>query len=105
PLGAVEYLHELLQLSESSTCDDPFVAPAPGHDTLGDTLIGRRGPLGALKVTRANDGIPLPLMDIVNECLESMSATAPPAMHGVNLRHRRGRARRSQAVRGRLLLS
>jgi hypothetical protein len=83
PLGPVEYLHELLQLSERSTLGDPFAAPDPGHGTLGDALTGRRGPLGSLHVTRANEGTSLPLIDIVNECLESMSATTPPAAHGV----------------------
>jgi Tc toxin complex TcA C-terminal TcB-binding domain len=83
PLGPVEYLHELLQLSERSTRDDPFAAPDPGHGTLGDALNGRRGPLGSLHATRANEGTPLPLIDIVNECLESMSATTPPTTHGV----------------------
>jgi Tc toxin complex TcA C-terminal TcB-binding domain len=83
PLGAIEYLHELLQLSERSTCSNPFAAPAAGHETVGDALVGRRGPIGSLEVTRANDGTPLPLIDIVNECLESMSASVPPATHGV----------------------
>ena len=83
PLGAVEYLHELLRLSERSNCDHPFATPAAGQLTLGEALASRRGPLGSLHATRANDGTPLPLIDIVNECLESMSATEPPATHGV----------------------
>ena len=82
PLGPVEYLHELLQLSEASTCEDPFPAPGlPG--TLGDVLTARRGAIGSLQVTRANEGTPLPLIDLVNESLEAMSASAPPSTHGV----------------------
>ena len=83
PLGAVEYLHELLQLSENSTREDPYSAPTAGHLTLGDALAARRGPLGNLHATRANEGVSLPLIDIVNESLEAMCATTPPTAHGV----------------------
>ena len=34
PLGPVAYLHEMLKVSERSTCEHPFAAPAPGHTTL-----------------------------------------------------------------------
>ena len=80
PLGPVEYLHELLQLSEKSSCNNPFAPPAAGDTTLGGALDSRRGPLGSLHATQANLETPLPLMDIVNECLEYMTATA--ATHG-----------------------
>jgi hypothetical protein len=80
PLGPVEYLHELLQLSEGSTCEDPFAPPDPGHLTLGQVVAGRRGPIDSLHATRGNLDIPLPLIDLVNECLEYM--TAAPAAHG-----------------------
>jgi hypothetical protein len=104
PLGPVEYLNELLQLSERSTPDDPFAPPDPGHGTLGDAATGRRGPLGSLHVTRANEDTPLPLIDIVNECLESMSATTPPAVHGV-VYDTDGEMVAGHNVPGRLLLS
>jgi hypothetical protein len=80
PLGPVEYLHELLQLSEASTCENPFAAPAPGHVALGAAVTDRRGPIGSLHATRGNLDTPLPLIDLVNECLEYMTAT--PATHG-----------------------
>jgi hypothetical protein len=80
PLGPVEYLHELLQLSEASTCENPFSPPAQGHLTLGAAVAARRGPSGSLHATRGNLDTPLPLIDLVNECLEYMTAT--PAAHG-----------------------
>ncbi|MEH2539206.1 neuraminidase-like domain-containing protein [Bradyrhizobium sp. AZCC 1699] len=80
PLGPVEYLHELLQLSEASTCEHPFAPPAQGHLTLGTAVADRRGPIGSLHATRGNLDTPLPLIDLVNECLEYM--TAAPATHG-----------------------
>jgi Tc toxin complex TcA C-terminal TcB-binding domain len=83
PLGPVQYLHELLQLSEASTCEHPFAAPAAGHLSLGDALAARRGQLGALHATEANNAVPLPLIDIVNECLEAMCATLPVTTHGL----------------------
>ncbi len=80
PLGPVEYLHELLQLSEASTCENPFAPPAQGDLTLGGALADRRGPIGSLHAMRGNLDTPLPLIDFVNECLEYMTAT--PATHG-----------------------
>jgi len=82
PLGPVAYLHELLNLSESSTCQDPFAAPPPQHLTLGGMLAGRRGPLGELAVTAANAETELPLIDIVNENLEHLVAILPAAPAG-----------------------
>ncbi|TDR82725.1 neuraminidase-like domain-containing protein [Paludibacterium purpuratum] len=83
PLGEIEYLHELLALAESATCDDPQALPAAGHATLGDVLATRRGPLGQLLADCPNLEIPLPLIDIVNENLESLVATAPGQTQGV----------------------
>ena len=42
-------------------------------------LSQRRGPVGALTASCANLETPLPLIDIVNECLEYLAAAAPPA--------------------------
>ena len=82
PLGPVEYLHEMLNLSQRSTCDDPFAVPAPGQSTLGGVIDQRRGPVENLAVTWANLETPLPLIDIVNECLEYMASTSPITKHG-----------------------
>jgi Tc toxin complex TcA C-terminal TcB-binding domain/Protein of unknown function (DUF2934) len=51
-----------------------FTAPP-----LGVVLSSRRGPLGDLAASCANLESPLPLIDIVNECLEYMAAAATPA--------------------------
>jgi Tc toxin complex TcA C-terminal TcB-binding domain len=64
-------------LSEPVSGDVPnntsitFTAP-----TLAATLAGRRGPLGALAASSANLETPLPLIDIANECLESIASQA-----------------------------
>ena len=51
-----------------------FAAP-----TLGALLASRRGPLGELAASPPNLEVPLPLIDIVNECLEHLgAAVAPP---------------------------
>jgi hypothetical protein len=82
PLGPVAYLYEMLKVSERSTCDDPFAAPAAGHTILQTVIDGRRGPVENLSVTHANLDTPLPLVDIVNECLEYIVATSPAPLHG-----------------------
>lgn len=82
PLGPVAYLHEMLQVSERSSCDDPFAAPAAGHSTLQTAIDARRGPIETLAVTHANLDTPLPLIDMVNECLEFMASTTPPTKQG-----------------------
>ena len=67
-------------LSQSLTGAQPagtaiqFDAP-----TLGDVVAGRRGPLGDLLASCANLETPLPLVDLVNECLEYLGAAATPA--------------------------
>jgi hypothetical protein len=83
PLGPIAYLHEMLQVSEASTCETPFAPPASGHTNLEGALDGRRGILGSLAVSKANLETPLPRIDLVNECLEYMAATTPPTPHGV----------------------
>jgi hypothetical protein len=83
PLGPVEYLAEMLRLSEASTCEAPFAPPPAGHSTLETAIASRRGPLGLLAASKANLETPLPLIDIVNECLESMASVNPPAKQGV----------------------
>jgi hypothetical protein len=80
PLGPVEYLYELLQLSEAATCEHPDAPPEKGHVTLGAAVTDRRGPIGSLHATRANLDTPLPVIDLVNECLEYVVATK--ATHG-----------------------
>jgi hypothetical protein len=71
PLGPVAYLHELLHVSALSTCDDPL---PPAEQTLATLLEARRGPLANLLASKANLDVPIPLIDIVNECLEYMVA-------------------------------
>jgi Tc toxin complex TcA C-terminal TcB-binding domain len=82
PLGPVAYLHDMLQVSQRSTCDHPFAPPAPGHKKLQTLIDGRRGPIETLAVTRANLETPLPLIDIANECLELMASKTPPVPPG-----------------------
>ena len=82
PLGPVAYLHDMLKVSERSTCDHPFAPPAPGHTTLQAVIDARRGPIETLAVTRANLETPLPMIDIVNECLELMASKTPPVPPG-----------------------
>jgi len=72
PLGSVSYLHDLLQVSEETSCDDPI--PLHVNETLATLLAGRRGALGDLLATKANLEVPIPLIDIVNESLEFMVA-------------------------------
>ena len=62
PLGPVQYLYDLLALSD-------------GTQTLGAVLATRRGNFGDLGVTAANLDLPLPLLDIVNENLEAYGAS------------------------------
>ena len=70
PLGPVEYLHELLQAGPASTCTQPAVATG----SFGSLLQPRRGDLASLTVDRANLETPLPVVDLVNECLEYLAA-------------------------------
>ncbi|MGZ4432762.1 MAG: hypothetical protein ACXVW7_03910 [Trebonia sp.] len=68
------------------TLSEPLSAKAPAGTvvtfaapTLGTMLSQRRGPVGALTASRANLETPLPLIDLVNECLEYLGAAATPA--------------------------
>ncbi|WP_433722345.1 neuraminidase-like domain-containing protein [Nocardia sp. CA-129566] len=70
PLGPVAYLHELLQVSAGSTCEDPR-----GHGEeadLGALLAARRGPVGQLHATEADLTTQIPVIDLVNESLEAL---------------------------------
>ncbi|WSG73672.1 hypothetical protein U8P80_20020 [Rhizobium beringeri] len=49
-----------------------------GSMSLGDAVRNRRGPLGELKVTSANTFTPVPVIDLVNEALESLVSHAQP---------------------------
>jgi hypothetical protein len=77
PLGLVAYLSDLLKLSQSSTLEDPF--PSSPGTTLGQAVATRRGPLTNLAASAANLETPLPLIDLVNECLEFMGGAATPS--------------------------
>lgn len=73
PLGPVAYLHDLLQVSADSDCENPIVLSA--QNNLSTLLSGRRGLLGDLLGSKSNLEVPIPLIDIVNESLEFMAAT------------------------------
>lgn len=73
PLGPVEYLSELLAAGLNSTC-----ASTPNPDrgaSFGALIKARRGDLASLSASRANLSTPLPVIDVVNECLEHLAAT------------------------------
>ena len=57
PFGPIQYLYDLLQVSD-------------GQSTIRNVLRPRRGDLGTLQVTSANQDIALPIVDMVNESLE-----------------------------------
>ncbi|MFN0214194.1 MAG: neuraminidase-like domain-containing protein [Saprospiraceae bacterium] len=72
PLGPVAYLFDLLRVSAGSTCNTPIVEGAAVL-TLATLLAGRRGDImNQLQGSANNLEIPLPLIDLVNESLESM---------------------------------
>ncbi|MCE3552396.1 insecticidal toxin complex protein [Pseudonocardia sp. RS11V-5] len=50
-----------------------------GGGRLEDGVQGRRGPLGDLAATSANATVPVPVIDLVNECLEAVAETGVPA--------------------------
>jgi hypothetical protein len=80
PLGPVEYLRQLLDVSAASTCDGPL---RPGDESrIGALLAARRGSLGGLHATAANLETPVPTIDLVNESLESMVTTLPGSAAG-----------------------
>lgn len=69
PLGPVAYLRDLLSMAKGSTCDSPLPYV---NKTLTAYLTPRRGQLDQMLATKANTGVPIPLIDIVNESLEQM---------------------------------
>jgi hypothetical protein len=44
PTGPIAYLQEMLNLSQASTCENTFAAPAKGQTSLGNAVAARRGP-------------------------------------------------------------
>ena len=83
PLGPIAYLQDMLQLSEDANCEGIVANPDSSSPTLGTAISTRLGPLGNLLASCANLDTPLPLIDIVNECLENVAAIAPNAAAGV----------------------
>jgi hypothetical protein len=81
PTGPIAYLQEMLNLTPASTCDNPFPGQSPTIITLGEAMGRRRGSLGKLLATCANLETPLPVVDIVNECLEYLG-TSPATPSG-----------------------
>lgn len=84
-LGPVAYLYEMLKVSEASTCEAPFprsVDHSNGTSTLKGMIAQRRGPLDTPHVTQSNLETPLPLIDLVNECLEALAAHVPTSAVG-----------------------
>ena len=79
PTGPIAYLQEMLNLTSASTCDNPFPKVGPTDEALGTAVSLRRGALGNLLATCANLETPLPLVDIVNECLEFLGAPLTPS--------------------------
>jgi hypothetical protein len=70
--------------ASSVTLSDALSAGVPSGSTVAFTapalsavLSQRRGPVGTLAASCANLETPLPLIDIVNECLEYLAAAAP----------------------------
>ena len=77
PFSPIAYLQEMLRLSQNSTCENPWAAASSSEQTLGAAIATRRGPLGTLLASCSNLQTPLPLIDLVNECLEYLGATQP----------------------------
>ena len=72
PLGPVAYLSELLSAGPDSTFGQ---LQSPSGNTFASLLLSRRGDLGNLHATAANLSTPIPVVDLVNECLENMAGT------------------------------
>jgi hypothetical protein len=71
PLGPVAYLTELLKAGPDSTCRQPVSVSGADFGTL---LKNRRGDLPGLRASAANLSTPIPVLDLVDECLEHLSA-------------------------------
>lgn len=83
PLGPIAYLKEMLEVSQASTCANPAAAGTP---TVRTVIASRRGDVGTLVAGCANLETPLPLIDLVDECLEFMGSVATattPATCGI----------------------
>lgn len=80
PLGPFAYLSELINLSEESTCDETFPVreSATIMDFVDSQLSDRCHDLNNLLVTQSNLEVPLPLVDLVNECLEAIASVEDP---------------------------
>lgn len=78
PLGPVAYLADLLLVDANYSCEEPLSANSEGsaYSRLGD----RRGPLDELLASYANCSVRLPMIDIVNEVLQSMVENGSPAV-------------------------
>ena len=69
----------MLAVSVPSTGDDAApAASSASAATLGTMLTQRRRPLGDLVASCANLETPLPLIDLVNECLEYLGTATTP---------------------------
>ena len=81
PTGPIAYLQQTADL------DRAVQLRRPGRDKrhlrrlrradAGHGAGQRRGPVGTLTASCANLDTPLPLIDLVNECLEYLAAAAP----------------------------
>lgn len=79
PLSPIAYLHQLLDLKTSASCDGLPALPTDQKLTLGELVAQRRGEVGKLTASCANLEIQIPLIDIVNENLEHLVSAATPA--------------------------
>jgi hypothetical protein len=80
PLGPNAYLQEMLKVSDTSTCEAFLLEDS--QNSIAHKILQRRGPLGKLHITRANFATPLPMIDLVNECLENLAADVPNTAGG-----------------------
>ena len=69
PLGPSKYLFEVLDVTSDTTCNTDVPTE---KDSIGDIIPNRRGDIGSLEVSKANMEVPVPLLDMVNESLETL---------------------------------
>jgi hypothetical protein len=85
-LGRVQYLRELLAIEASDSCKEsgwdtrPIDDGARSANCLAELLSTRIGDIASLKASRANLETPIPHIDLVNERLELLTASAPAAL-------------------------